>query len=161
MVRTTLGAEVDTTVSVSGSESVEFINADLSDTIPAGGQTFIDIRPPDGSIYVLLAMLLDIDDPNGSSTGDHEVRFQSEKAVVELIFAQSDHTERLKYDDKTITFGNLTKLPTGEAAQALATQGPRADDTNGFQLDYRNNTDVDQTSGITFRLWVRKVQVSG
>lgn len=160
MVRTTLGAEVDTTVTVSGSESVDQIDASSSTTVSASQGENVIVRPPSGTIYDLLALRLTAEPPAGSSSGNHSITLRSEDLFIGAVDLESFHSDPLEYTSSEIIDASANQVPSSSAAQAQAVRGLRADNSSGFLIRYFNDTDADQTQNRIIRLWVREIQVS-
>jgi len=160
MVRTTLGAEVETSVTVSGSESIDFITKDRASTVASGGFDSIIIRPPAGRIYELLGLRVVAPAPNGASSGTHKFTIQSETNQVSPLQGISNHTDPVIYRRAYLKSATDTQDPPDTTAQALAPKGLRADESNGYNLFYKNDTDVAQTGAREQRLWVREIKVS-
>lgn len=160
MVRTTLGAEVDTTVTVSGSEDVEFLSADSTVTVPAGGSEETIVRPPTGSIYVLLSLRLAVGSVSGSSTGEHGFIVNSESLRIGALAALSNNTDGAAYDLSHIQSATSNQQPIAPGDQTTAVRGLRAGPSNGFLIRYVNSTDASQADNREIRLWLRKIQVS-
>jgi len=160
VVRTTLGAEVDTTVTVSGSESVEYIRADSTDTLAADGSESIVVRPPTGFVFELLAYRFEVDAPSSSGSDVHAMILKSESRTIDLLQANSTDTDDIVYKANHIVTGTTKQSPPTATAQALATRGARADSGNGFLIQYFNTSTATQTDSRTIRLWVREIAVS-
>jgi len=159
MVRTTLGAEVETTVTVSGSESVDFIDATQSGTVSAGNTEIATVSAPTGFIYELLALKVTIPIPGSATSGSHDLLLTSQEERINRLFMQSDNTANLTYDNGVISSANTVQKPPNNVSQTLATGGLRADDTNGYRLRYRNGLDVDQPNDRRYKLWARQIEV--
>jgi len=160
VVRTTLGAEVETTVTVSGSESVDYINRDQSTTLPSGGSETIIVRPPTGFVYELLDLSIFIRDVAPASSGTHEFIVSSEAERIDFLKSDGDHTKDLGYRINGLIGGVSVNEPDNTTAQLIAPQGKRADETRGFLIKTFNRTDADQTDTRQYRLWVRQIQVA-
>jgi len=159
MVRTTLGAEVETNVSVSGSESVTFLEFDQTETVPANTTENATIRAPQGSILELLSLDLFIPNHGTASDGDHRFDLRSESQAIPVLSIVSDAGVNIQYSFSTVNTGNIAQTPSTDVAQGEAVRGIRADENNGFQFNYRNRSSVDQTSRRRYSLWVRQIQV--
>jgi hypothetical protein len=160
MVRTTLGAEVETTVTVSGSESVEYLDATSGGTISANTQETILVRPPAGAIYELLSFKAIAQDFGAASDGEHDITLRSEAERIAALRIQADAANDILYAQSHILRGNLRQDPPDVTAQTLAPRGLRASASNGFEFLYRNQADADQTRDRGIQLWVRKIEVS-
>jgi len=160
MVRTTLGAEVETTVTVSGSESVDYLNLDQTSDIPdADSQTTI-VRPPSGSVYELLAIILVSTPPSTADSGLHEIQMKSETAEIPLLFMRSDHTTLVRYRRGNINRANLVQQPANDQILIQLLQGLRFDEDNGLEITVSNELNTVQTETREIRLWVREIQVA-
>jgi len=160
VVRTTLGAEVETTVTVSGSESVDYLTATQGGTVSANGREDVNIRAPSGSVYELLALVAVIPGIGGTSGQSHELRIRSESEGIKVLTAGSNGPDFIIINDQIVQNATGTQNPSTEIAQQNAVQGLRADSSNGFQLRYVNNTSNDQTGNRIYRLWLREITVS-
>lgn len=159
MVRTTLGAEVETEVTVSGSEDVKYVNADSNATIPAGGRETITIRSPTGTVFEMLTVRLRAFGISGQASEDHNLRLRSEAEQIRSLLFISAGDKALEYADSRVASGTISQRPETTTSQTLAVKGLRATDTNGYQVQYRNNTSASQTGRLTVRLWVRQIEV--
>jgi hypothetical protein len=160
MVRTTRGGEVEASVTIEGSESVDFIEADRSTSIPANGQETVTLRPPVGSIYVLISARVTVRPPSDATSGTHVFQIKSENSIINNLTLESDHTDNLIYDNSFIQEGTVNQRPTSPGNQTLAVKGLRADPVNGFAVEYFNLTDAEQTNLRQIRLSVREIQVA-
>jgi hypothetical protein len=159
MVRTTLGAEVETSVTVQGSEAVDFLEADQStDVVDTGSDSSI-IRAPANRIYELVALKIIIRDPGGTTDGFHRLRVQSESEGIELLRAESDGTTNIIYRSGGYQAANLVSQPTGAGNGSLVVRGARVDETNGLEILYDNRSGATQTRTRLIRVWVREIQV--
>jgi len=160
VVRTTLGAEVDTTVTVSGSESVDFLNADRTTNIPSGGAESVTVRPPSGSIYELLGLRLSIDGISGEGATSHFLKVRSEAEIIGVINGSSVGDSDISFRFGYWRTATDNSEPESTTAQTTVIQGLRADDTNGYLVRYDNGTNSAQTATRQYRFWVREIEVS-
>jgi hypothetical protein len=160
VVRTTLGAEVDTTVTVSGSESVDYLTVDQTNDLGSGNTRLTTIRPPAGNVYELLGIRLTCNVPGTASSGSHGFDVESETAAVRLLDLKSDHTKQVEYSRGEVTAANKTALPKSAVAQVQVLKGLRFDENNGLDISYTNNLDITQTRDRFIRVWVRQIEVS-
>lgn len=160
MVRTTLGAEVETSVTVSGSESVDYINADKSTTLPSGDSESIIIRPPTGFVYEVLTLTFIVPGVSSATSGTQRIDFESEEERISTLTAKASQSNDLTYDSRALTGGSSIEAPPNTTAQIIAPRGLRGDETRGFRFFTQNNTNADNTNERRYRLWVRQVQVS-
>lgn len=160
MVRTTLGAEVETSVTVQGSESVDFINLDQSTTVPAGQEETITLRPPTGFVYEILTARLQAPAIPGSATNTHDISVQTELETIRVLQLRSDATTKAEYARGFIRSGNQRQNPPTATAQTLAVRGLRASPQAGISVTYRNFSSTDQTAQRRYRFAVRQIQVA-
>jgi hypothetical protein len=160
VVRTTLGAEVDTTVTVSGSESVEYISADFTPPIAANTGVSTIIRPPNRFVYELLSFRMTIDSGTGDASGNHSVLVRSETEQVNILAGKATGDQPLQYDTNYWQAADISADPDTTAAQVQSPRGVRADSGNGYEIFYNNNTANVQNSGIAVRLWLQQIEVS-
>jgi len=160
VVRTTLGAEVDTTVTVSGSESTDFIEQTRSTALSAGASETINVRPPTGKIYELLAFRFRALSPGGAAGDRHILFLRSESKAIAVLAGIASGDKELQYNTSFFQDADDTQRPPTAAAQTAAVKGIRADATNGFQVFYQNDTAVSQTNDRETKLWVREIEVS-
>jgi hypothetical protein len=159
MVRTTLGAEVETSVTVQGTESVDFINLDRTTTVAAGEQEEIILAPPTGFVYEILSARLTVPLISSSASSIHELNVSSQVAQIRVLSIQSDSTNRMDYARGFIRDGNQRKHPPTATAQTLAVRGIRASPQAGIAIVYRNFSSTDQTDLRKYRIAVRQIQV--
>jgi len=159
VVRTTLGAEVETTVNVSGSEDVDFINADISAPISAGNNVIRTVRPPTGALYELISLRLEAANPGGSSGDSHDITLRTELQGITTLVGVASGDQRLRFNGSFFQDADSVQRPPTPAAQITAIKGSRASETAGFDLRYRNKTAVTQTTDVKIRLWVREITV--
>jgi hypothetical protein len=159
MVRTTLGAEVETTVTVSGSESVDFLEIEPTTDIPTGQDERIVIRPPSGALYELIAATLLASSPGGNSTDTHQLTIQSEQKFIALLNIVSSGDKRILFASNVVQDGDVTQTPGSDAAQTVAVRGARAGRQDGFTIRYLNRSGATQTNSRRYRLWVREIEV--
>jgi len=160
VVRTTLGAEIDTTVTVSGSESVEYLSDDFASPIAANSLMSKVIRPPDRFVYELLSIRLGVGSGTGDSTGTHNMFLRSESAQVSVILGKATGDQPLEYVNNYWNSADISADPDTTAAQVQSPRGVRADPSNGYEIFYINNTANAQNSDVTVRLWLRQIEVS-
>jgi hypothetical protein len=160
MVRTTLGAEVDTTVTVSGSESVNFIEIDQTGSVSPNTAETTLLTAPQGSVIELLGAKLGVRQPSAPTSGTHRLQVRSAVGNIEAVFLESNHNTRLLYDTGLIQFADVRAVPTTEVAQQQAIRGYRADSTNGINLRYVNVTDAAISEKRKYRLWTRQIEVA-
>jgi len=158
MVRTTLGAEVETTVTATGSEGVETINLDDDTTVAAGTSDTKVVRPPTGEVYELQQIRFTYQPTNGTESG-HTVNLRLEGTAVGYGFYGSNPGTAIEYGDSTVKAADVQQLPTDSVSQLLAPRGIRADSSNGYRITYNNTTGADQTALRELKLLVRSIQV--
>jgi hypothetical protein len=161
MVRTTLGAEVETNVTVSGSESVEFLEIKRTSDVLTGDREATAVRPPAGSLYELIAASLLVDDPGGNSTDTHRLDVQSESETIPILNIISSGDKQIELINNTVTDGDVNQNPGTDAAQVLTLKGARASNENGYQFRYINKSGATQTGRRRYRLWLREIEVGG
>lgn len=159
MVRTTLGAEVDTTVTVSGSESVVFLDASQGSTVSANQGENVVVRPQPGFVFELLSLRARIPAVSGTAGSNHFVELRSESQSISSFFARSGGDKVIFYDTSYIRSATIEAQPPSTTAQTLAVRGLRADPSNGYEFRYQNGTSQDQSSSRDYQLWVRRIRV--
>jgi len=159
MVRTTLGAEVETSVTVEGSESVDIVVVTGSGTVAGGSSEEVILRAPAGVIYEILAVNLRVDAVSSTATDIHFVRLQSESKSVNVVQGNSDANTKILYQSSHFTKANQGQRPPDVAAQGPTVSGLRADSSAGFQFQYVNNSSQDHTDARRYKLWLRQIQV--
>ncbi len=159
MVRTTLGAQVETNVTVTGSESVEYLDFSQSGNVPDGSLEQTVVRASPGTIFEFINLDVTIPSPGGTSTDTHSLAVVTESPNVNVLFARSDGATPVGYRRNFISSGNDIQDPPTAAAQSLAIRGLRADENNGILLIYSNKSGATQTSDRTYKLSVRVIQV--
>jgi len=162
MVRTTLGAEVETSVTVSGSETVDFVAETFTSSLASNATQEIVIRPPSGFLYELRALRFFAFGPSrsGATSGSHKAVLQSETSRINVLSLTSNHDTLLRYENSHITDADISSQPPSTTAQTLAVRGLRADAQSGFLLAYENNTNSSTSETRAIQLWVRQIQVS-
>jgi len=158
MVRTTLGAEVETTVTATGSEGVETINLDDDTTVAAGTTDTKVARPPTGEIYELQQIRFKYPATNGTETA-HSVDLGVEGTAAGYGLYASNPGSDITYEDSTLKAADREQVPADSVSQLLAPRGIRADSSNGYRIIYKNLTGADQTALRELRLLVRSIQV--
>jgi len=159
VVRTTLGAEVETSVTVSGSESVDYINRDQTTDLPAGDREVVIVRPPAGFVYELLGLRFLVRDIPAATTGSQEVQVQSEAERIGILAVKGSQSDNLNYTAEGLSGGTVFADPADTTSQILAPRGLRADENRGFRFRTFNRTDADNSVPRQYRLWVRQIQV--
>jgi len=160
MVRTTLGAEVETTVTVSGSEAVDFVSVDSTPNLADGDEEVIVFRPPDGVIYEVMGLRFDALSPSGSDTGDHGFRLRFEGQDINILHIRASGNKRCQTLNGEAAFADVFALPPDPAAFQAQTHGMRLDSTGGLQLRYRNRSGAIQGNRREVRFAVRAITVS-
>jgi len=162
MVRTTLGAEVETTVTVSGSETVDFISEGFSSSVASGDNQLITIRPPAGFIYELRAFNFFALNPasSGATTGTHQMRLKSESKQVTVLTLEASHNKLLRYQNGHAADADVSENPPATTAQTNVVKGLRAGAQNGYQIEYKNRTDSSTSELRRVKLWVRQIEVA-
>jgi len=160
MVRTTLGAEVETTVTVSGSESVDFLTLDKTSTVSSRSVERTIVTAPAGSVYELVTVKLQASGISAATSGKHGWLVGSDSLSGGILSFNSNAGDDVEYDFSTVRSGTKIQLPSDPAAQSLVLRGLRFDSTDGLNLRYRNDTDADQPGRRNIELWVREIQVS-
>lgn len=159
MVRTTLGAEVSTEVTVAGSESVDFLRVRETGNVSGGTTERTNVRAPAGRVYELLGLRFDVSEVSSTASGQHLVQLQSESESIRALSANSSGSDDVTYTASNFESATSSQSPSTDVAQLLAPRGLRADDTNGYQFSYSNLTGSTQTGARTYRLWVREIKV--
>lgn len=160
MVRTTLGAEVETTVTVSGAEAVDFLTLDQSSTVPANTDNVTIARPPDGFIYELVTVRLVADGVSSATSGGHGWALESESLDTVVLKFSSAPTDFVAYNTSTVSKATSRSTPSDPTAQSLLLRGLRFDSTDGLAIRYFNSTNADQTQTRNIEAWVRQIQVA-
>jgi hypothetical protein len=158
MVRTTLGAEVDTTVTATGSEGVDIINLDDDTTVADGTADTKVVRPPTGEVYELQQIRFRYRATNGAGF-EHTVSFGLEGTTVGYGFYASNPGTDIRYGNSTVRAADRTQRPADSVSQLLAPRGIRADSSTGYQIIYNNVSGADQTAPRELQLLVRSIQV--
>jgi len=157
MVRTTLGAEVETNVTVAGSESVDFLSVDQSTDVADGTNDVVIVRPPSGFLYELVSLGMLVRSTGG--TGEHRLIVQSEAQRVTILRGVSDGTTTIRYQGGTFSSANIEAIPSSSGQGSQQVRGARIDSGNGLAFEYQNRSGATQTDNRRLRLWVRKIQV--
>jgi len=160
VVRTALGAEVETSVSVQGSESVRFIDATQTGTVSSGGSESVVVTAPPGTVLELLGLTVVVQLPSSATAGDHTVDILSDTKQIVVLLMRSDSTARIFYGTGFIQEANLISDPPTVRAQQEAIRGYRVDDTNGLEIVYSNQLDAAQSDDRQYKLWAREIQVA-
>jgi hypothetical protein len=159
VVRTTLGAEVETTVSVSGSEGVAREFLDQSTSLADNTTEIVSVAPPSGVVYELLALKVSVRGVSGATGNDHRVEVAHEATGQTVLTMTSNPTDRIDYRDNIVNTATRTQRPSTEIAQLMTVRGLRADSTRGFRIAYRNRTGLSQTQTRQYRFVFREIQV--
>lgn len=159
MVRTTLGAEVETTVTVSGSESVDFVRADATATLSANNQESVIIRASEGEIYEVISASLQARSVDSQASKTHFIRVKSETQNIVVALGRSNGDSDIKYQRSYWNQADDLAAPEPPGDQTAALRGLRIGSNNGLVIQYKNFTNFDQTTRRRFRFWVRVIQV--
>ena len=153
-------AELATGIRTFQAETVEWIIADQSDTVPSGDGESVIIRAPAGYIYEVKLIYLAVPSPSGAGSGFHRFSVMSETADLYVLFGESDYATSLLYNYGYWIQANREQQPSDSVSQLLVIRDLRIDESNGLEIAYFNGTDVDQTYQRVVRLWCRKIKVS-
>jgi len=159
VVRTTLGAEVETSVTVSGSESVDFVKSKQTANISDGDNETVTIRAPTGTVYEVITAVVIARGISGQGSGSHRILVRSQTQKINILNGATDGDKDLLYLEENFRPSVNSQRPSTETAQLFAVKGVRIDDTNGLQFKYINNTGATQTTAREYTLWVREIQV--
>jgi len=159
MVRTSLGAEFTANVDVRGAEDVATVTADTGTTVPSQTTQTDIIRPPNGFVYELLSFRFRAPPLSGASSGSHGVFILNESVFVTAYVARSFAADPVAVTANTTTNGTKTQIPSTETAQLQSLRGLRASPNNGFEVQYRNSSNVAQNQQRQIRFWFRLIEV--
>ena len=141
----------------------EFIGVkliDLSDdtTIAPAGTNTQQLQPPVGQCYKLLHTEVNIPDPSGSTTGDHELRcFQNGQGESTSAYWRALSNTGNTINTNTMGWGVDSESPAnardmfmvlGNLIECWATYD------NPLDYKYTNDTDVNQTGTRTIKILV-------
>lgn len=153
-------SEILTGIRTYQAESVEWIIASSTDTLPSNDYESVFITPPEGYIYELIGLNVWINNPPGATSGHHSFALTNYLSDVDCIYARSNYNTPLWFDANKWVYADDEQRPSDESAIVNAIRGWRADPDNGFEFFYINNTNVDQTNGRFYKVVVRKIKVS-
>lgn len=140
-------------------ESIKLIDKTQTGTVPAGGNTMVDITPPLGYLYELMAIQIYIPSPSDATSGTHRVSLMCAGGDVGFLTGESTYNVDLLYSGGEWSKADVEQVPTDPVAQVLRPKGVRVDNNTPFQIGYINSTDVDQTQDRTYAFFVRKIKV--
>lgn len=146
------------TIQAVGYLSVEFVDADSDTTVKVGASETVNIVAPAGYLYRILTMMLSCASPGGTSSGNHSFTVESEVEDIELMYINGAHNTTISYTRQRMV-GSIDEHPYGDDAQVKAPRGFLIDSSNGLDVIYYNNTDVNQANTRTIKLWVEKIKV--
>lgn len=162
----------ETDVYLQSSTSIVEINADQTAT-NAGGFTATLISPDGGEVWTLKALYLNAPEikSNVFDGQSHSFTVETEQAGVELGFGAVTRTasstgglQRLRYQGGTFTedpeSGDAVTTTSALTAARDDILGTRFDSGNGLVVDYRNNTQADQTRDRIIRAQFEVTQVA-
>jgi len=160
VVRTTLGAEVETTVTVAGSEELDLITAFESGSVPPLTAENTTITAPSGFIFEVLSAKLLVGAISGAGGNLQRISVRSGGGEITYTEAESKPTSQLLYNAGYWPEADVSSEPAAPGDQTAAVRGIRIDDTVGITLRYNNRTDTAQTGRREYELLVRKIQVT-
>ena len=160
MVRTTLGAEVETTVSVQGAEQLKIIDATITSDIPNTVKETVIVRSNTGTVFNVRGIRVTTGSPGGQSSKQHDVFLKVEGTAINQLTATASGDKPIAINDNIIQDADKDKVPSTEQAQATVLQNLTADDSNGLSIEYRNISGATQTNRILIQVLVREVRVS-
>lgn len=160
MVRTTLGAEVDTTVTVSGSESVDFVDLSQTSTLTAGSEETVRLTAQSGTVIETLGFKLAAPQVSAATSGFHFAQLQVGGIGIRALNLNSLNDAGLNYQTGAIQTANNGGSPSDPSAQQQAPLGLRADNVSPITIKYSNQLDVDQTNSRTYQFALRVITVS-
>lgn len=140
-------------------EAVKFLGLDSSTTVlSGGGAETITVTAPTGKIYRGVGLLLNVSSPGGT-TGYHRFQVTSESQGIGMLQGKSAYSDSIVFREGVWVTASSVARPPDTASPQLAVNSLIADDTNGINIMYVNNTDADQTNTRTIRLIVKEIQV--
>jgi hypothetical protein len=152
MVRTTVGTIAEAELSVQQQKQVTTISADQTATVSAGNNQDTLIKAPSGSTISVVAASIRAPAPSGASSGRHQVQLSGPDAAIRYLTAGSDFGDQIFIRESVIDTATGRVRPGTDAAQASTIRALTADDTQGLNIRYQNDTDVDQTQTRRIRL---------
>jgi len=159
VVRTTLGAEVDTTVTVSGSESVELVDLTQSGSVSSGNAEVVSLTAPTGFVFEVLSVTLIVRGISGAGGINQKLSIRAGGGKLVIAGATSSPTSPVRYNQSYWIQADVEANPASPGDQTAAVRGTRADDSIGINIRYKNNTDSNQTADREYKLLVRRIQV--
>jgi hypothetical protein len=144
MVRTTVGTIAEAELSVQESESVVSIAASQTSTVSSSGSQTTSVTAPTGTIITVLALRCVVQPPSGATSGNHTITVAGPAGNVRYLLAGSSFDTKININDCIIVKANQTAQPSTDSGQVNAITSIRADDTQGVQFTYNNNTDASQ-----------------
>lgn len=157
---------------IESSQSIVEINADQTTTNTGGFSTSL-ISPDAGEVWTLSGLYLNAPEieSNVFDGQSHSFTVETESEGVEIGFGQVTRTDsstgglqRLRYQGGTFTddpeAGDSTTSTSALTAARDDILGTRFDSGNGLVIDYRNNTQADQTGDRIIRAQFEVTQIA-
>lgn len=141
-------------------EETEIIDASSTTTINAGNAELVRINPPDGYIYDILAILLYVLRPVGSTAGTHDFDVLDDSGLFGILKGESDFNVAIYFNYGIWISANVDQIPPNDSEQLQAIRGIRLDADNGLDVWYDNQTDANQTNRRYILIWVRKIKIA-
>ena len=142
------------TVAVNSRPEISTEISDQDATIPAGESETIEFYPPTGSTYKVIDMFFQAPAISGTS-GVHRVRVAS-VGILYSIIGESNYGDKLRINQSRWD-ATAKQQPSNEAALSSQIQSLRGTENSPISINYKNETDADQTSKRLYRLAVEEV----
>lgn len=135
-------------------EPVDF-SVDTSETIAAGENETVEINPPEGAVYRLIALYTRADPVDAATDGRQEMRVRP-LATFMATRARATYDQPLSFESGHWIKADVQEDPPEKSAQQLAIQELIATKDSPIQIEYINNTDADQTANRSYRAVLEK-----
>lgn len=129
---------------VASAPKMELKTADLSTSIGVnpGQQYDVDVYPSPGTIGVSQSAAMQVNAPEGATSGTHGFLASSTLERGGYVYGLSSFDKNVFYNRKMWITANDREEPQDGAGQALAFVDNHFDNESGFRFRFENNTNV-------------------
>jgi hypothetical protein len=133
-------------------------------TVAAGSNHVVVIQPPVGKLWIVQSLFLQAPIPSGGTSGNHEFLLAHGDSDLGIGQGRGNFDKQVRYQHhqwRDNVAANLAiEVPSDKAAQQWLARGLHLTNDVTLQVQYNNNTNVDQTGSRTIKVGVLEENIS-
>lgn len=143
------------TVATQDRPNVKVVDLSQTTTVAAGSTENLETFAPSESLYRIVGAKIIAPPPTGAASGFHIFKILTGGGIA-LLAGRSGYQTDIRFHRSYWRTANEVSEPPNEAAQQEAISSLKATESQPVEIEYQNQTDVDQTDNRTIKLLVEE-----